>query len=84
MKDKLPLFIGVFVSFFIIWLINDSVIVSDCLARGGEFQYNKGHCLLANGDIHISDSVYALMILYCAIGFLGSFFIAKLMRKLMP
>lgn len=81
MKNRLPLFIGVFISFCIIWFINEAVIVKECLEQGGVFQYNQGKCLLASGDFYASDLVLPLMVLYSLIGFLVSFFIAKTIRK---
>lgn len=81
MKNRLPLFIGVFVSFVIIWFLNENIIVDDCLDKGGQFQYDQGKCLLANGDFYASDLALPMMILYSVIGFSVSFFIAKIIKK---
>lgn len=81
MKERLPLFIGVFISFVIIWWLNETVIVGECIAQGGIFQYNQGKCLLANGDFYASDLALPMMVLYSVIGFTVSFFTAKVIRK---
>lgn len=81
MKNRLPLFIGVFISFCLIWFINEAVIVKECLEQGGVFQYNQGKCLLPTGDFFTSELVVPMMVLYSVLGFLVSFFIAKIIRK---
>lgn len=82
LHSRLPLLISVFISFTMIWLLNEMVIVGECSAQGGVFEYEYGKCVLANGEIYTSDIAYPMMVLYTFIGFSVSFFGARLIRKL--
>ncbi|MDP7592532.1 MAG: hypothetical protein QF552_07505 [Litorilituus sp.] len=75
-------FSGVFVSLFIIWLINELTVVDYCLEQGGKFEYRTGTCLLENGVVYSSANEVPLIILYVFIGFFVTFFVSKLLNKL--
>lgn len=52
-KNSQPQFIGVIVSFIVIWFINDMTLVSRCTDLNGVFHYNTGECVLPNGDVDV-------------------------------
>ncbi|MGL1958581.1 MAG: hypothetical protein OCD00_14840 [Colwellia sp.] len=81
-KNLIPKFIGVFVSFFIIWLINDFTLIDSCLEQGGKFDYHKGACLLENGEVYQSGLEMPLFALYAFIGFFVTFFVSKFINKI--
>ena len=74
--------IGVFISFFIIWLVNDFTLVDACLDQGGSFENRTGQCLLANGDIYKTGFEVYLVVLYAFIGFFVTYFVSKLLNAL--
>ena len=76
-----PKFIGVFVSFFIIWLLNDFILIDSCLDQGGKFEYRRGTCLLENGEIYQSGLEVPLIVLYVFIAFIVTFFVSRLINK---
>ena len=80
-NSSISKFIGVFVSLFIIWLINDFALVNPCLEQGGKFIYRTGTCLLENGEVYSSGTEVPLIVLYVFIGFFVTFFTAKLISK---
>lgn len=81
-KNSLAQFAGVIVSFIIIWLVNDFLLVDKCLDLGGTFNYSSGDCLLASGDIHTSKLNEYLMAIYFIGGILVALFTAHLIRKI--
>ena len=86
MKIKLnntshPQLIGVFTSFLIIWQIHKLFVVDDCLEKGGVFEYKSGICFLSNDEQYLSSLPDIVLGAYFIIGLVGSFFIAKLIRK---
>lgn len=81
-KNSMPLFIGVLVSFIAIWLVNDYLLVDQCLDNGGSFNYSKGLCLLANGEIETSALGNYLIAIYFFMGILISLFISFSIRKI--
>jgi hypothetical protein len=80
-KSAIAKFIGVFVSLLVIWVINDLLLIQPCLNEGGVFQYEKGQCLLENGNIFTTGLEMPLVILYVFIGFGVSYLVSKLIRK---
>ncbi|WP_426359630.1 hypothetical protein ACPUVO_05230 [Pseudocolwellia sp. HL-MZ19] len=80
-KSAIAKFIGVFVSLLVIWVINDLLLIQPCLNEGGVFQYEKGQCLLENGNIFTTGFEMPLVILYVFIGFGVSYLVSKLIRK---
>ena len=81
-KNSIPLFIGVIVSFIAIWLVNDLLLVEKCLDSGGSFNYNKGECLLENGEMKVSELGKYLIAIYFFMGILISLFISFSIRKI--
>jgi hypothetical protein len=81
-KNSIPLFIGVLVSFIAIWLVNDYLLVDQCLDNGGSFNYSKGLCLLANGEIKTSALGKYLIAIYFFMGILISLFVSFSIRKI--
>jgi hypothetical protein len=81
-KNSIPLFIGVIVSFIVIWLINDYFLVDKCLDNGGSFDYSTAECLLENGDVKVSELGKYFMAVYFFIGLLVSLFVSFSVRKL--
>ena len=80
-KSAIAKFIGVFVSLLVIWVINDLLLIQPCLNEGGVFQYEKGQCLLENGNIFTTGLEMPLVILYVFIGFGVSYLVSNLIRK---
>jgi hypothetical protein len=81
-KNSIPLFIGVIVSFIAIWFVNDVLLVEQCLDTGGSFNYNKGECLLQNGDVKVSALGNYLIAIYFFMGILISLFVSFSIRKI--
>lgn len=83
-KNSIPLFIGVIVSFIAIWLVNDFLLVDQCLDNGGSFNYSKGECLLESGDVEVSELGEYSFALYFFMGMIiavsVSFFIRKIFK----
>jgi hypothetical protein len=63
-KNSIPLFIGVIVSFIVIWFVNNFFLVDPCLNNGGSFNYSKGVCLLENGGEAASALGKYLIVIY--------------------
>ena len=80
-KSAIAKFIGVFVSLLVIWVINDLLLIQPCVNEGGVFQYEKGQCLLEDGNIFTTGLEMPLVILYVFIGFGVSYLVSKLIRK---
>tara|TARA_R110000787_G_scaffold72119_8_gene160820 strand:- start:31 stop:294 length:264 start_codon:yes stop_codon:yes gene_type:complete len=81
-KDSIPQFIGVIFSLFVIWLINDFILVDDCLDHGGSFSYPTGKCLLANNETYTASFTTHLIVLYFFIGIIVAVMTAKLIKKI--
>jgi hypothetical protein len=81
-KNSIPLFIGVISSLFAIWLVNDYLLVDQCLDNGGSFDYRKAECLLENGDIKASELGSYIMAIYFFMGLLISLFVSFSIRKI--
>ena len=81
-KNSIPQFIGVIFSLFIIWLINDIILVEDCLDHEGIFSYQTGKCLLANNEIYTSSFTSYLIALYFFIGIIVAVITSKLIKKI--
>ncbi|MFT6901094.1 MAG: hypothetical protein ACJAXS_001282 [Colwellia sp.] len=81
-KNSMPLFIGVLVSFMAIWLVNDYLLVDQCIDNGGSFNYSKGFCLLANGEIKTSGLGKYLIAIYFFMGIFISLFVSFSIRKI--
>ncbi len=83
-KNLLPLYIGVIASFVAIWLVNDFILVDQCLDNGGNFNHSRGECLLENGDVKASELGQYLIAIYffmgISIALLVSFFIRKVFK----
>ena len=80
-KNSIPLFIGVIVSFIAIWFVNDLLLVEQCLENNGSFNYNKGECLLENGEVKVSELGNFLIEIYFFMGMLISLSVSFLIRK---
>ncbi len=80
-KTLLPTLIGAFTSLAAIWLIHTYLMVDDCLANGGTFEYSTGKCLLENGEIYDSGLATYALVLYFVVGFSVSFIVSNLIRK---
>jgi hypothetical protein len=80
-KNSIPLFIGVIVSFIAIWFANDLLLVEQCLDSNGSFNYNKGVCLLENGDVKVSALGNYIIALYFFMGMLISLSVSFFIRK---
>jgi hypothetical protein len=81
-KNSIPLFIGVIVSFIAIWFVNDLLLVEQCLDNNGSFNYNKGECLLENGEVKVSALGNCLIALYFFMGMLISLSVSFSIRKI--
>jgi hypothetical protein len=80
--NSIPLFVGVIFSFIAIWLVNDYFFVDQCLDNGGSFDYSKGECLLANGEIKAAEIGKYLIAIYFFMGILISLFVSFSIRKI--
>jgi hypothetical protein len=80
-KNSIPLFIGVIVSFIAIWFVNDLLLVEKCIESKGSFNYNKGECLLENGDVKVSALGNYIIALYFFMGMLISLSVSFFIRK---
>lgn len=81
-KNSIPLFIGVIFSFIAIWLVNDYLLVNQCLENGGSFDYSKAECLLENGEIKSSELGTYIMAVYFFMGLLISLLVSFSIRKI--
>lgn len=81
-KYSIPQFIGVIVSFLVIWLLNDFILVDDCVDHGGVFSYETGKCLLANNEIYIADFTNYLIALYFFIGIIVAVTTSRIIKKI--
>lgn len=81
-KNSIPLFIGVIVSFVTIWLVNDFLLVDQCLDNGGSFNYSKGECLLESGDVKVSGLGKYLFALYFFMGMIIAVSVSFSIRKI--
>lgn len=81
-KNSIPLFIGVTVSFLAIWFVNDYFLVEQCLNDGGKFNFSKGECLLANGEVEAPLVGKYLIAIYFFMGILISLLVSFTIRKL--
>ncbi|TYK66882.1 hypothetical protein [Colwellia echini] len=82
-KTALPTLIGAFTSLLAIWVLHTLLMVNDCVDQGGKFEHSTGKCLLENGQIYDSGIAEYALALYFVVGFSVSFFVAKLVRKLL-
>lgn len=80
-RTSIPTLVGVFVSLLAIWALHTFIEVDDCLEHGGSFQYNVGKCLLENGQVYDSDLATMALVLYFFVGFIVSFLVSNLVRK---
>ena len=78
----LPKFIGVFVSFFIIWLLIDFILIDSFLEQGGKFEYRRGTCLLENGEVYKSGLEVPLLVFCVFIAFVVTFFVSRFINKM--
>jgi len=81
-RTSLPTLIGVFTSLFAIWGLHTFLVVDDCVAQGGTFDYYTANCLLANGQFYDSGIEKYAIALYFVVGFGVSFTVSNLIRKL--
>jgi hypothetical protein len=81
-KNSIPLFIGVIVSFIAIWFVNDLLLVEQCINNNGNFNYNKGECLLPNGEAKTSELGNYLIAIYFFMGILISLSVSFSIRKI--
>lgn len=81
-KNSIPLFIGVIFSFIAIWLVNDYLLVNQCLESGGSFDYSKAECLLENGEIKASELGTYIVAVYFFMGLLISLLVSFSIRKI--
>ena len=81
-KSAIAKFIGVFVSLLVIWVINDLLLIQPCVNEGGVFQYEKGQCLLEDGNIFTTGFEMPLVVLYVVIGFGVSYFVSHIFNKI--
>ena len=82
-KSIIPKFIGVFVSLCIIWLINDELLIDACKEKNGNFDYQKGVCLLENGDVFKTGLEVPLVVVYIVVGFIVTLLVSKLINKIL-
>jgi len=76
------MFIGVMMSFIAIWLVNDSLLVEQCLDKGGSFNYRKGACLLENGNMQFSTLSDYLIAIYFFMGISIALTVSFTIRKI--
>ncbi|MDX2368707.1 MAG: hypothetical protein QNK36_09940 [Colwellia sp.] len=81
-KNSIPLFIGVIFSLIAIWLVNDYLLVDQCLDKGGSFDYSKAECLLENGEVKASELGTYIMAVYFFMGLVISLFVSFSIRKI--
>jgi len=80
-RTSIPTLIGVFTSLFAIWALHTFIIVEDCLDHGGVFQYNTAKCLLEDSQVYESDLATMAIVLYFFVGFIVSFVVSSIIRK---
>ena len=80
--NSIPLFVGVIFSFIVIWLVNDFLLVDQCLENGGSYNYSKGECLLENGDVKVSELGKSLFAIYFVMGILIALSVSFSIRKI--
>lgn len=81
-KNSIPLYVGVICSLIAIWLVNDYLIVGQCLDNCGSFDYSKAECLLENGEIKTSEIESYIMAVYFFMGIIISLFVSFSIRKI--
>ena len=81
-KNSIPLFIGVIVSFIAIWFVIVLLLVEQCLEINGSFNYNKGECLLENGEVKVSELGKSLFAIYFVMGILIALSVSFSIRKI--
>ena len=80
-RTALPTLIGVFTSLLAIWFIHSFIIIDDCVANTGTYDYSTGKCLLENGQLHESVFASFAIALYFVIGFAVAFSVSHMIRK---
>jgi len=80
-KNLLPPFIGVFVSWLVIWQLHSYFLVDNCLDKGGTFDYKIGQCLVDNINIQNSGLSSAMLIVYFVLGLTVALIVATFVRK---
>lgn len=80
-RSALPTLIGVFTSLLAIWLIHSYLIIDDCIANTGDYDYSTGKCLLENGQLHESDLASFAIGLYFFVGFVVALLVSHVIRK---
>jgi hypothetical protein len=80
-KNSIPQFIGVIVSFTVIWLINDVFLVGACVDKSGVFNYQTGECLLENGDVQLSNFGHYLIAFYFFMAIIVALLVSLGIRK---
>jgi len=81
-KNVLAKFMGVFVSLLVIWKVNGVLLIEACVEQGGQFQYEKGKCLLEDGNIYSTGLEVPLVFVYVVIGIGVSYFVSKGIQKI--
>ncbi|SET40714.1 hypothetical protein [Thalassotalea agarivorans] len=80
-KNTLPLFVGAIVAIIVILVLNDFTIVDRCLEQGGSFDYEQGHCLLANGEIYVWDKTPYLVAFNFIVAIVLAFITSRLLKR---
>lgn len=80
-KNSIPLYIGVIFSLIAIWLVNDYLLVGQCLDNGGSFDYSKAECLLENGEIKASELGSYILAIYFFMCIIISLLVSFSIRK---
>jgi hypothetical protein len=81
-KNVLPPFVGVFVSWLVIWQLHEFLLVDGCLDKGGSFDYKTGQCLLDTVNTQASGLSSGMLVLYFAVGIIVALLVASVVRKL--
>ncbi len=80
-KNLLPPFIGVFVSWLVIWQLHEFLLVDNCLDKGGSFDYKTGQCLLEGVSSQSPGLSSLVLVLYFVVGIVIALAVATLVRK---
>ena len=81
-KNLLPPFIGVFVSWLVIWQLHSYILVDNCLDKGGSFEYKTGECLVDNVSNQGTELSSIMLVIYFVAGITVALLVATFVRKL--
>jgi hypothetical protein len=81
-KNLLPPFIGVFVSWLVIWQLHSYLLVDSCLDKGGSFEYKTGECIVDNVSTQGAELSSIMLVVYFIAGITVALVVATFIRKI--